>query len=172
VAGTGGRTATGTVTVKDAGGKVVCVITLKGGKGSCKVSTLNYAPGTVKFSASYNGGARFKPSRSSTVSLKLLKAATKTSLSLSAASVKYGNEQAERLSVRVAPQFTGTPPGKVTVRAGSTVVCVITLVSGAGSCTLTARQLAPGSYPLSASYPGSTDFTSSASAKQALVVTK
>jgi hypothetical protein len=165
------RTAAGTVTVK-AGGRVVCVITVKGGRGSCKVSTLNYMPGTVKFSASYSGGTGFKPSRSSTVSLNLLKAATKTSLSLSTTTVKYGNEQAERLGVRVVPQFTGTPVGKVAVRAGGTVVCVITLVSGTGSCTLTAQELAPGSYSLFADYPGSTDFTGSASAKQTLAVTK
>lgn len=71
------RTLTGTVTVKSQG-KVVCVITLKGGKGSCKVNTQHYAPGTVQFSASYGGGSGFKPSQSSTVNVKLTKAAAKT----------------------------------------------------------------------------------------------
>jgi hypothetical protein len=60
------------VTVK-AGGKVVCVITLQGGKGSCKVSTLHYAPGTVKFNASYGGSTGFKASSSSSVNLQLSK---------------------------------------------------------------------------------------------------
>jgi Bacterial Ig-like domain (group 3) len=163
--------AAGAVTVK-AGGKVVCVITIKGGRGSCQVSTLDYAPGTVKFNASYSGGTGSKPSRPATASLQLLQAATKTSLSLSTATVTSGHEQAERLGVRVVPQFMGTPAGKITVRAGSTVVCVMTLVSGTGSCTLTANEFAAGSYPLVASYPGSTDFAGSASVKQTLAVTK
>jgi hypothetical protein len=170
-AGADGRTPTGTVTVR-ASGKVVCVITLKGGNGSCKVNTGAYPPGTVKFSGSYGGGAGSKPSRSDTVSLTLSKATTKTSLSLPTATVKYGHEQAERLGVRVAGRFTGTPSGKVAVRAGGTVVCMITLASGTGSCTLAAKELVPGSYRLSASYPGSTQFTGSVSGEQALVVAK
>jgi hypothetical protein len=170
---TGGGTPAGTVTVK-ADGKVVCVIALKGGRGTCKVNTGAYPPGTVKFSGSYGGGAGFKPSHSGTVSLKLLKAAATTSLSLSVATAKYGDEQAARLRVRVVPRSTGgqTPSGKVTVRAGGTVVCVITLASGTGSCAPAAKELAPGRYRLSASYPGSTQFTGSVSGEQTLVVAK
>ena len=167
-----GRAAAQTVTVKAADGRVVCVITLEGGKGSCKASTQNYAPGTVKFQASFSGGAGLKPSRSSVVSVRLSKATTKTTLSLSAAKVKSGTEQAERLGVRTIPQIAGTPVGSIIVRAGGTVVCAITLRSGMGSCTLTAKELAPGSYRLSASYPGSTDFTGSVSAEQTLAVTR
>ena len=39
----------------------------------------------------------------------MVKAATKTSLKLSAARVTDGREQAERLSVTVSPKYTGTP---------------------------------------------------------------
>jgi Bacterial Ig-like domain (group 3) len=161
------RPVAGTVTVK-AGNKVVCVMTLKAGKGTCKVNTAKYAPGTLKFVATYNG-AGFKSSGGS-ASLRLKRATSKTSLSISPATLTYGHEQAERLSVRVAPQFAGTPSGRVTVSAGGTVVCVITLASGAGSCTLTAKKLAPGRYRLSASYPGSASFAASASAARTLVV--
>jgi hypothetical protein len=60
---------TGTVTVKD-GNKVVCVMTITAGKGTCKVSTKNYAPGTLRFDASYSGGPGYKPSHgSATVTL-------------------------------------------------------------------------------------------------------
>jgi Bacterial Ig-like domain (group 3) len=55
---------TGTVTVK-AGNKVICVMTVKAGKGTCKVSTADYKPGTVRFDASYSGSAGYKPSHSS-----------------------------------------------------------------------------------------------------------
>jgi hypothetical protein len=65
---------TGTVTVKD-GGKVVCVMTITAGKGTCKVNTAHYAPGTLRFDASYSGGPGYKPSHGS-VSVKLLKPAT------------------------------------------------------------------------------------------------
>jgi hypothetical protein len=160
--------ATGTVTVK-AGNKVVCVMTVKAGQGTCQVNTATYAPGTLKFVASYGGSAGGRPSRAS-ASLRLNRATSKTSLLMSAASVTYGHEQSERLSVRVAPQFSGTPGGRVTVRAGHTVVCVITLAAGAGSCTLTAKKLTPGRYRLAASYAGSSGFGASASAARTLVV--
>jgi len=55
---------TGTVTVKD-GNKVVCVMTIKAGKGTCTVSTKNYAPGTLRFDATYSGGTGYKPSHGS-----------------------------------------------------------------------------------------------------------
>ena len=101
-----------------------------------------------------------------------MKAPTATALSLTAGTAKYGSEQAERLAVRVVPRFSGVAVGTVTVRAGSAVVCLIRLASGAGSCALTAGRLAPGSYRLVASYPGSTDFTASASQQQPLTVSK
>ena len=61
-AGASGRQATGTVVVKR-GSKVVCVIKLKAGKGSCTVNTRNYPPGTVTFTGSYTGGGGFRPSK-------------------------------------------------------------------------------------------------------------
>lgn len=63
---------TGTVTVKD-GNKVVCVMTVKAGKGTCKVNTAKYPPGSLVFVASYGGSGAYKPSRGS-ASLRLNKA--------------------------------------------------------------------------------------------------
>jgi hypothetical protein len=74
---TAGRTATGTVTVTS-GGKVVCVITLKNGTGSCKVSTARYKPGTLQFTGAYSGGGGMKASRSKTISVPLLPAPKKS----------------------------------------------------------------------------------------------
>jgi hypothetical protein len=54
------------------------------------------------------------------------------------------------------------PGGTVTIAAAHTV-CVITLLSGKGSCNLTASQLAPDTYKLVASYGGTSDLHSSAS---------
>jgi len=97
---------------------------------------------------------------------------TTTTLKLSAARVKSGHEQSEHLSVQVRPQLSGTPTGKVTVSAGKVKVCVITLRSGKGSCTLKASQLRAGTYHLSASYPAAGLFAGSISAKKTLTVTK
>jgi hypothetical protein len=102
--------------------------------------------------------------------LTAAKATTATALSLSAAKVTYGHEQAERLTVTVTSHNSGTPGGKVTIKTGRTTVCTITLASGRGHCTLTPRQLRRGTYRLIASYPGSSHFTGSASARKTLVV--
>jgi hypothetical protein len=63
---------------------------------------------------------------------------TSTSVSLSAAKVTYGHEQAEHLTVTVTPQHSGTPTGTVAVKNGTATECTIILASGKGSCTLTA----------------------------------
>jgi hypothetical protein len=52
-------------------------------------------------------------------SFSVAKAASKTSLSLSATRVTYAREQAEKLSVAVSAQYTGTPSGRVSVKTGS-----------------------------------------------------
>jgi hypothetical protein len=64
----------------------------------------------------------------------------------------------------------GPPTGQVVIQSGNTTICTITLDNGRGSCNLTARQLAPGSYPLTAVYGGE-DFTGSTSASTTLTVT-
>jgi hypothetical protein len=66
-------TATGTVTVRS-GGKVVCVMTIKNGKGTCTVSAKNYKPGTVSFTGAYSGGNGMKASTSKPLSVRLQKA--------------------------------------------------------------------------------------------------
>lgn len=97
--------------------------------------------------------------------------ATSTALALSATRITYGHEQSERLTVTVKAQ-SGTPAGKATVKAGTVTVCVITLRSGKGACSLTAKRLKPGTYHLAASYPGTVGFASSVSAQKTLTVAK
>jgi hypothetical protein len=85
--------------------------------------------------------------------------------------VTLGHEQAEKIAVHVTGP--GTPSAKVTVKAGSTTVCTITLgASGVGTCVLTASQLAAGSYQLVARYPGSFGLASSSSKPVPLTVVK
>ena len=97
-------------------------------------------------------------------------APTTTTLALSAASVPYGDEQAERLSVTVASQV-GTPGGVVTIAAGSATACAGP-VTGSGYCTLRATEFNAGSYRLTASYHGSPQFQPSTATAKTLTVSK
>jgi Big-like domain-containing protein len=166
-----GSVPTGTVTIK-AGKYVACTITLKSRKGSCTLPSTRFGPGTIGVTAFYGGGISFHTSQSAAQTFTVRKATTRTRLALSTSSVTFGQERAERLSVVVSPQFGGTPAGTVRLRTGARTICTIVLRSGKGSCTLTAKELKPGTYRLTASYPGTGGFTSSASAPRTLKVAR
>lgn len=164
-----GWTPAGTVAVRS-GATVACTLTLAAGWGSCLVPAAAFAVGPVSLAASYAGGSWFAPSASAAKSFTVARAATRTTLTLSAPTVTYGRERSERLTVTVAPQYAGPPEGTVTIRSGRTSVCVIRLSSGRGACALTARQLKAATYRLVASWPADRDFGPSASAAKTLKV--
>jgi Bacterial Ig-like domain (group 3) len=164
-------TPSGSVAVKS-GRITVCVARLAGGKGSCTVPATESGAGRVTLTAAYGGAAGFAASTSSARTFTVTRASSKTSLTLSAARLTYGHEQAGRLTVRVTPRYAGTPTGKVAIKADGTLICTITLASGRGSCALTAKQLRAGSYTLIASYGADRNFTASASGKTTLTVLK
>jgi hypothetical protein len=93
------------------------------------------------------------------------RAGTGTSLTLSRSSVAYGHENLEKLTVKVTSPLGGTAIGAVTIKIKSTVLCIIRLTKGAGSCVLTATRLKPGAYSLTAAYGGSTYYSGSSAAK-------
>jgi Bacterial Ig-like domain (group 3) len=162
----------GTVTVTS-GGRTVCVSHVgANGSGTCSPGATRFPAGTVSAVAAYGGAPGLAPSSLGTIKLTVAKATSRTTLALSAARISYGHEQAERLTVTVSPRYAGTPAGSVTLKAGRTVVCVVKLASGKGSCRLTARELEAASYHLVADYGGSADFGSSVSAAKTLTVLK
>jgi hypothetical protein len=65
------------------------------------------------------------------------------------------------IPVTVAPQYTGIPTGSVTVTVsdGSAAPCIVTLMNGTGSCTMTFKST--GAKKLTATYTGDNNFTSS-----------
>lgn len=65
---------TGTVVVKS-GGKVVCVMRVANGKGTCTVSTKKYRPGSLPLTASYGGSKQYGKSTSKPLNLRLSKSA-------------------------------------------------------------------------------------------------
>ena len=95
-----------------------------------------------------------------------------TTLALSRSTVTYGHEQVEKFSVKVSAGApgTGVPTGRVVVESRSRFLCVIHLHRGTGSCALSPRALAPGSYKIVAYYTGDRNFKPSASGKQTLTV--
>ena len=121
------------------------------------------------------GGGSLQKSTSRPRSLLVEKAATRTALRLSARTIRYGSEHAERFSVRVRPQYSGVPGWKVIIfarRAGIRpfAVCTIALKNAQGSCRPSARRFRPGTYQITARYRGSRNFRASASSRHRLRV--
>lgn len=175
-----GGFATGTVTIT-AGSATVCTITLNQDDDSCALTASQLPVGSYQLIASYGGGqigdqGRNGPLAGSASTPQALTVAalqpTTTTLTLSAPSVPFGNEQTENLTATVRPATSGTPTGTVTVTSGTTPVCTITLAGGTGRCALTGSQLAIGSYPLTATYNGDNTDTTSADTTQTLTVAK
>jgi hypothetical protein len=98
--------------------------------------------------------------------------ATATTLTLSAATVRAGHEQTEKLTVTVRPRTAGTPAGTVTIKAGGTPLCTLTLSAGRASCLLRPSQLRPGAFQLTVTYNGSDIYDRSTSAPRKLTVTR
>jgi hypothetical protein len=166
-----GGTPTGTVAIT-AGTRTACVITLSAGTGSCQLSATALPAGTYPLTAAYSGDATYlSATQPVPTPVTVVKATAKTTLTLAKASAQYGYETAERLSVVVIPQYAGTPYGSVEIKAGKTVVCTIALKAGKGSCTLTARQLKAGTYTLTGSYTGSSNFLASTAPAVGLKIT-
>jgi len=117
-------------------------------------------------------GKGYRSSNSRPLPVTVVAASTTTSLTLSPATVTYGHEQAERLSVQITPAHGGTPTGTVTVKKNASTVCVIKLSAAKGSCTLAAQALQPGSPALIAVYSGDHSYQGSASAAEKLIVAK
>ena len=134
-------------------GQAACATTATGASGvgaypiTCSVGTLSssdyafsFAPGTLTIS----------------------QAATTTSVKVSGSTV----------TVSVAPQFSGSPPGAVAVSLeGRSASCTLaTQANGPSSCSVPApNSLAPGAYPVTASYGASADFAGSSGIGQLLV---
>jgi Bacterial Ig-like domain (group 3) len=160
VSSSAGVTPTGTVTVS-ANGMPICAGSLSGGAGNCAIPGGALAPGSYQVTANYGGDSDNAVSSSAPQTLTITGEPTKTVVSLSAGKITFGHEQAERISVKVKPRTSGTPTGKVTIKAGSVTVCVAKLKGGKGSCSPGATKLNPGVHHLTASYGGDATFAGS-----------
>ena len=166
VASPGSGTPTGTVTFKQ-GSTTLCTVTLTNGTGTCTPAAAALAASGSAYSvtATYVPGAdpNFSAPAAQTVLLTVSKASTTATLSIAPSTATYGSETGVTLTATVGPQFSGTPSGTVTIKAGATNLCVApTLAGGVATCTVSsATLLAVGSYVVVATYSGDTNFTAS-----------
>ena len=166
VSSPGAGTPTGTVTFKQ-GATSLCTVTLTNGTGTCTPAAAALAASGSPYSvtATYVPGAdpNFSAPAAQTVSLTVSKASTTSTLSIAPSTATYGSETGVTLTATVGPQFSGTPSGTVTLKAGATNLCTApTLAGGIATCTVSsATLLAVGSYVVVATYSGDTNFTTS-----------
>ena len=64
------------------------------------------------------------------MSLTVSKASTTTTLSIAPSTATYGSETGVTLTATVGPQFSGTPSGTVTLKAGATTLCAAPTLAG------------------------------------------
>jgi Bacterial Ig-like domain (group 3) len=152
--------ATGTVTFKS-DGATLCVATLPAT--SCQTAT-TLAPGAYPVTATYSGDSNYHGSTTTGATFTVTRATPSFTESAAPSSVPYGT--ADTVSV------TGLPvdaTGTVTFTSDGSTLCVATLP--ATSC-LTSATLAPGPYPVTATYSGDSNYTSAIATGASFTVTQ
>lgn len=139
------------------------------GPAGCSISgssLMASSAGACTVTATMAGTVNYNPVSSQATTITIGPDLTRTRLTLSRSTIIFGREQMERISVMVTA--TGAvPTGIVSVRGTR---CHITLLHGAGSCSLTKTELSVGSHGLVAAFTGSARFSSSSSKEYRLVV--
>ncbi len=146
------------------GATVLGTAPLSSGTANFPISTLGVGTRAVK--AVYGGDATFAPSTSTALHQSVAKAASTTVLVSSLNPSVFG--QSVTFTATVAPQFSGTPTGRVTFMSGTTSLGTTVLSGGVASYTTT--KLAAGTLSITAEYDGNASFTSSTSTPLSQVV--
>jgi hypothetical protein len=143
-------------TVKFMKGKTILGTgTLGSGSASFTTSTLPVASNAI--TAVYAGDSNFAPSTSTVVKQVVNKATTTTALVSSANPSTAG--QSVTFTATITPQYTAKVTGNVTFYDGTTALKTVAVSSNAAK--FTTSTLASGSHNITATYNGSTSFTSS-----------
>jgi hypothetical protein len=159
VVGAFGGIPQGTVTFKDGATTLGTAALNAGGQAVLNVSTL--AVGARSITASYAGNGSYLASASAAITQTVHKAATKTKL------VSFPNPSTHGTAVTftatIVPTFGGTATGQVTFKDGTTTLGTGT-VNASNQAKFTTSALAIGTNSITATYPGSGNFTASTSA--------
>jgi uncharacterized repeat protein (TIGR01451 family) len=145
-----------TITFTDGGGAVLGTATTLGGTASLTYSALK--AGTHPIRAAYAGDPTFGASTSAPITQVVNKYATTTSLVSSVNPALYG--QSLTLTATVVSQGPSIPTGNVVFRNGSTTLATVAL-DASGVATLARSNLLVGTLPLTATYNGDTQSSTS-----------
>jgi hypothetical protein len=148
-------TPTGTVTFKE-GTVVLGTGILSGGVASLQ---LGLPVGKHFIQATYGGAATLAASTSKAITQQVSKAGTTTALISSQNPSVFG--QPVTFTATVAGQFGGTPTGTITFHQGTNVLGTVNLTNGQAS--LTTSSLNVGTFSISGTYSGDSNFIKSTS---------
>ena len=153
--------------------KQLCTSSLASGTGSCAIPATSLTPGTYRLEAVYEGDTNYATSISAVMTLTIIEATPRITMTLSNPKLTLGHESAGHVHVIAAAPYSGTPTGRVQFMAGTFSVGWISLDStGQGTWTPGNTDLSPGNWRLSALYHGDGAFASASSASQVLTVTR
>jgi hypothetical protein len=152
--------ATGTVTFTS-GGATLCVSELP--TISCQTSS-TLAPDTYPVTATYSGDSNYNTGAATGASFTVTQASTQMTETAAPASIAFGT--ADTLSVASLP---GNATGTVTFTSGGATLCATTLP--VLTCP-TSTTLAPGNYPVTATYSGDGNYSGDTATGAAFTVTK
>ena len=162
----GAGSPTGTVTFTDGTATVCSKVGLdSSGQATCQATYTSV--GSHVIAAAYGGNANFKPSTSPTLTQKVNRAATTTSVSSSANPSVLGQNVTLTATVAVMSPGSGTPTGTVTFADGSTTLGTGTLsqVGGVDQATFSTSKLPIGAQTITASYGGDSNFKGSSGSR-------
>ena len=142
--------ATGTV-VFSSGATTLCTGKLKGGKAGCSSSS-SLAPGSYSVTATYSGDSNYGGESASTSFTITEPASYSMSASAKPGSAPYGT--AISLAASGLPR---NATGTVGFRSGTESLCTGNLQAGSAECA-TSVLLAPGSYSVTATYSGDSNY--------------
>jgi Bacterial Ig-like domain (group 3) len=156
----------------------ICSGTLSQGTGTCTLTDSAVPVGIFAIVAHYAGDDIYSRGDSLAQSIRVSQGQSTAALALPSAKLAFDEQNGAMLSYSVGPAASVPPSGSVSVSATSaasgqtTPLCSGALANGAGSCAMTAAQLAPGHYLVTATYGGDTNYTGSTSTAQPFTITR
>jgi hypothetical protein len=158
----GGGVPTGNVTIFDGSTSLGTVSLNSGGKET--FSTRKLGVGTHSITASYAGDSDFSGSTTAALTQIVSQADTKTTLTSSASTSRFGQPVTFTAIVKAVAPGSGVPTGTVTFYDGTTSLGSVRLNDGSGQVKITIGTFSVGTHTITASYSGDGNFTPSTSA--------
>lgn len=150
-------------------GAAPSVVNSTGSTNRSQTSTTSGSQATSTTSVS-NTGSPTTTAPATTPTSTTTTLATTTTLTFTSP-ISYDDESAADFTATVVASGGHTPSGSVVVTHGKVTLCTLSLGStGSGTCSPTAKALAPGKHVIKATYSPGVGFLSSESARDALVV--